>query len=402
MHAEEVLPRAGWRVALLLPVVFVIFLLSFYSPLSAKSINNVFYIFIALPCAAWLLAKPQALVVVGREFFWIFCALAGMVGFSAADFSDLKKFFYLALLFAFCLYLEGKGWMERCFLWFAMLSTAIFLFVLCEWLWNGVAGAVWTRYQMFFGADLNPVYWGLSIVSAWVYLWVFHGQDALLRWSRVGFAVGLVFFNAMVLVCVTAFQARSALLGYLVFFVFYVLRGRLFVPAVLLMVCAAAVAYFAGWADLLLQRGSSYRLDIWRDALDRVINECGIWLGCGADGYRFLGRFYHPHNSYISIFYDGGVFAVLFFLAFVLAFFGATLRGRGRWLLVALVGWGGLITTGSGVLSSPKPYWVYFWIPTFMAILEVRRDALGRYIDSREKSMTLAAWVREYSGRHWS
>lgn len=42
----------------LFAVLFGLFCLAFYLPLSSKTINNIFYAGLALPCLGWLLLRP--------------------------------------------------------------------------------------------------------------------------------------------------------------------------------------------------------------------------------------------------------------------------------------------------------------------------------------------------------
>ncbi|MBV2133583.1 hypothetical protein KRX52_12350 [Pseudomonas sp. MAP12] len=399
MRGKEFSFLGGGRSGVALSVAFFVFLVSFYFPLSSKAINNIFYAFIAIPCVGWLLWKPRALPVFLAGFAWLFVAIAGLVVFCSSELADLKKIIYMVLFFSACMLLWVEGYLERVIFGFAVFSTLLFLIAAAECLWQGFFGGSWSRYAVFLGWEINPVYWGLSIVSGWAFLWVFYFDNCLSQRSRLAFLLGFAFLNLMVLMCVLVFQSRSALLGYLGFLFFYALRGGLFWFGSLVVAFLAAALYFSGWGELLLERGMSYRLDIWVDAVRRVVSECGIWLGCGADDYRFLGQFYHPHSSYVSVFYKGGIGGVVFLLGFALTFFAVALKGRSRWLGIALIGWGGLIATGNGMVSSPKPFWIYFWIPTLMAVLEVRGAVVKKYLDARKEAEPLGTWLRDYSRR---
>jgi O-antigen ligase len=141
--------------------------------------------------------------------------------------------------------------------------------------------------------------------------------------------------------------------------------------------------YGLGGDELLLRRGFSYRLDIWQDAGSRLVNQCGIWLGCGTDEYRFLGRFEHPHSGYFAMLYRNGLLGGVLFSLFALLWLNYAWRARSRWLLLALLGWGSLLTTSNGVLTSPQPLWIYFWLPVFMAVLDGQRSAVQEYLQSR-------------------
>ena len=132
----------------------------------------------------------------------------------------------------------------------------------------------------------------------------------------------------------------------------------------------AGLVVALGWHEILLRRGLSYRLDIWQEAWHRIHDVCGVMQGCGDDGYRFIGRLPHPHSAYFSMWYYYGLLPFLMTLAGMLWLMVRGVRLRSQWLLVAAVGWGGILTTTGGVIHSPEPYWVYFWMPTLVLLLQ--------------------------------
>jgi hypothetical protein len=42
-------------------------------------------------------------------------------------------------------------------------------------------------------------------------------------------------------------------------------------------------------------------------------------------------------------------------------------------MLLSLFGWGCLLTEINSILTSPEPFWIYFWLPVLMAIIETQR-----------------------------
>lgn len=364
-----------------------LFCSAFYLPLSSKAINNIFYAGLALPSLLWLLWRPFALPVLGRAFGWMILLLGALVVLDADDASGLKKGVYLLLLFASCLLLERGRWtVKGCFAVFALLSVCLLLYVLSAWVWIWLESGRWVRYGRFAGQPINPVYFALLITSALVFLWLFHLDEWLERRSRIWLLAGLLVLCALVLLCATIFQARSALLGFALFFGGYLLHKRFLLPGMLLVLALLALLFVLGGDELLMRRGLSYRPAIWQDAWLRVLNDCGLWFGCGADDYRFLGQFHHAHSGYMAVLYRTGLPGALLFVLFTGIFFWRSIRSRSRWMLLALVGWGSLLTTSNGVLTSPQPLWIYFWLPTFMAVLESQRPAVDSYFAARREA----------------
>ena len=364
--------------------VFIAFLVAFYLPLSSKATNNIFYIGIALPAALWLLQRPVALKSLLRSFAWFFLLLFAMtLVFAVKDMMLMKRTLYLLLLFSACLLMErSPGAARQIFAIFALISMCLFLYSLGHWLWQYYTLEQWGRQQLW-GATTNPVHAALLIMSALVFLWLFYIERLLERRSVWLLVAGFSLLVTVGLLCGAVFQARSAMLGFGLFVAVYLLQRRLIFPGFLVMFCVLGVLYWLGVTDALLERGLSYRLAIWQDAARRVIDDCGLWQGCSGD-YRFLGRFYHAHSAYISLFYSFGLIGVSVFALFALVFFWRASRAGSDWMLVALVGWGGVVTSSSGVFTSPAPLWVYFWLPTFLAVLEAQRGQVDEYYAVRE------------------
>lgn len=361
-----------------------LFCLAFYLPLSSKAVNNIFYIGLALPMLGWLLARPRALWPGMRPFTWLFTLLALMVALDAGDWSGLKKALYLALFFVCCLYLSARYWaLHAPLLLFALCSLGLLLFALTDWLWIWTQSGRWIRYGHFLGESLNPVYFSLLLGFALLYLWVFHVADRLEQRSAWLMLVGMFVLSLLLVACASIFQSRSTLLGYALFFAGYLLYKRLFWLGLVLGIGLLLLGVLVGVDDLLLQRGLSYRLDIWQAAVQRWLSECSLWLGCGNDGQLLLGSFHHPHSGYLAMLYRNGLVGAALFVVFALLYLRNSRQGGTAWLLLSLFGWGSLLTTTNGVLTSPQPLWVYFWLPTFMAIIAGQQEGLRRYLHAR-------------------
>gem|GEM_PF-453269 len=361
--------------------LFVLFCLAFFLPLSSKATNNLFYAGLALPTLIWLLWRPSALVAL-RPFSGLIVLLWLMVIMSAGNWSDVKRGLYLSLFFVSCLLLQGrKPQMQAVFTVVALVCLSILLFVSVDWLWIWAQSGLNIRYSSFLGEQINPVYFSLLITSGMVFLWLFHVSDWLERRSRLFLLAGLFVLGVLALWCASIFQSRSTLLGFALFFAGYLLYKRFILTGLILAGGLAVLLYALGGGDLLLERGLSYRPMIWQDAWQRLVNDCSLWFGCGADDYRFLGAFHHAHSGYMSMLYQGGLLGTAVFLLFAALCFW---RGAGtRWLLLALIGWGSLLTTTAGILTAPRPLWIYFWLPTFMAILDGQREVVSAYFEAR-------------------
>lgn len=362
------------------------FLVSYYTPISGKASNNIFYVGLGLPALAWWLARPRAafrLARVAPAFIAAYAALAAWLIFADPDF--FKSTLYLAALFICCAMLErGSAGVARAYTGFALVSTV--LLAVAVFKWGQIAWSLHSLQRItLWGQGENPVYAGLLITSSLVFLWLFHLEPRLAARSRAAYLGGLSGLIALAGLCAVVFQARSALVGFAAFLIVFLIQRRLLIFGGLLAVAVAAAMWGAGVAEALLERGGSYRLEIWMDAIRRLDADCGLLVGCGKDDYRFLGQFFHAHSAYVSMLYHAGAIGLALFSVMAFIFFLTAWRSASRWMLVALVGWGGVLATTAGVFASPRPLWVFFWIPTLMAVLESGRPALDAYYRARDE-----------------
>lgn len=365
----------------------MLFCLAFYFPLSSKAINNIFYVGLALPMLIWVLARPKAL----REIYplsWLFALLLMMVVLEAGQLADLKKALYLSMFFFCLLFLSAHRWLLHGPLFlFSVASVGVLAFTSMDWLLLWVKSGEWTRYGYFLGERINPVYFSLLIGFALIYVWLFHVAERLEKRSRLLLVSGLFVLSVVMAANASVFQSRSTLLGYALFFVFYLAYKRMPWLGLGIIVCSLVLGTLVGIDELLLQRGSSHRLDIWQAALRRLYTECGLWWGCGRDEELLLGRFYHPHSGYVAMLYRNGVIGAVLFAIFTVLYLRKARNEGMPWLLLSIFGWGSVLTTTSGVFTTPQPLWVYVWLPTFMAIVAGQQGVVQQYLKGRSQLM---------------
>lgn len=367
-------------------VALLVFLLSFFFLDYSKARNNIYYGFFAFPVllfvvpGMWRKKFGPGFVALLLYFFAAFIAelLSGdpLLG-------SLKHQAYVVLLFlGLMLCVDEKPCFDLAALVYAAVCVALaclafyFLFEAYR------ATHVLPRIRLY-AAAANPVHASLMIMTGWLGFWVVYGLPKLLskgRWAYLGgFCVMLGF---AFLVCL-AFQSRSALLGFLAALGGWLALGRERGLSLLVVAALALLVFFSGAYEALLERGGSYRLEIWLDALRRLQDSCSWISGCTQEGRPlYLGQFYHAHSAYISILVDTGLLGAVSFAAFACAYFVLGVRTRSPWFIVSLVGWAGVVTSTNGLIDSPRPLWIYFWLPTLLALLEFERKPADQALAS--------------------
>lgn len=356
-----------------------VFLLSNFLPLPYQVTANLFYLFGAIPAILWCARHREIFVSWLRESWalWLFLlsiALAASLQGHPADSKPCLYVFLIGLVVLMLSNLDRRA-IDVLFTGLAAVALGVVAWASYAWFQVYLASGEFQRIELW--GSKHPINSALLVISAFVWFWEFKAGPAMQAKGKVVYFSAMLGFFLLVVWSTMPFQARSALLGFLVYLTLkmWLNQYRWHMVAGLLVV--GALAWLTGLHMVLYERGFSYRPEIWADAWQRLSQECGFLLGCGKDGHMFAGRWTHAHSAYLMPLYEYGLLVMLPFALFALRLFRDGLRCKSRWLLVAAIGWGGVLTTTGGVVTSYKPFWIYFWIPTFMAMVECWRYKTG-------------------------
>lgn len=244
--------------------------------------------------------------------------------FSAAEFRSILIRAVLVFLFVIALaecQLRGQvqRWLAQALalVGFVAVSAAIVVFLVTspdDGRLNGlgqldnhvVAALVWSVLLVFalhLLLNTDKTAWRLvGVLSALMYVVAIYLSDSRTAW--VAGALG-----AATIVSAHAITSRRLFIGFV------------FAAAGMIAVVAIIIANLPSAPDWLLPRGASFRPDIWASALDRISPD--HWLfGLGiltSDDFQIGSQlFAHPHNMYLSMLYQGGVVALVLFLALLI------------------------------------------------------------------------------------
>lgn len=158
--------------------------------------------------------------------------------------------------------------------------------------------------------------------------------------------------------------------------------------AAIVLSAIAVLGLVAGiaWPEVFMQRGLSYRPQIWADALRQVREAPFFGHGFDTPMQIKLGdldyAFREPHNLTLSVMYDLGMVGAFVWLILYATALHAAWVMRAQPLVVAVsatVVYGLLagMTEGGAFLSRPKEHWFVVWIPLALLAALVRKGAVG-------------------------
>lgn len=154
-----------------------------------------------------------------------------------------------------------------------------------------------------------------------------------------------------------------------------VLLGALFISG------AAVTVLFS---QMIIERGDSYRFEIWQLALHKIADH--PWIGHGYNANLAIDpgvgyAFQEPHSFALGVLYYVGIFGLLPWLFFQAWGLLSSWRYRLQPLFVIASTWlifgiGAGLTEGGGIISRPKEHWFLLWIPlALIAALSINQRA---------------------------
>lgn len=349
---------------------------------------KVFYWAVLLPTVFSIASSPCRLRQLASSRVFLACLvfsgyvmLSSLWSESEKSTIDLVKIpFFVLLLFYFVMELGRQRFdlLVATVKWAAVFAVAAGIYMLG--MFFGFGGS--DRFAGY-GAFYNPLL--VSHVFGFYLAWWLG-----IYFSRCQLFEPLTLVMILVLVALLlATGSRTPLVAMTatIFWLAAVARNRQGVLAFAALVIAVAAILLLA-PEMLMQRGSSYRTEIWGNVL-RQIGEAP-WFGHGFDtplriwieGIPY--PFWDPHNLTLSVLFDGGVSGGLLWLALYLTVLLESWRWRSNpWVMAcsATVIYGLMagMTEGGAFFSRPKEHWFLIWIPLALlaAVIQQAKATAG-------------------------
>jgi hypothetical protein len=382
MQEEQVnkLGTAGFQRFVLkaAPYGVLLFIFFIYAAPTSKLANIGFYLVVLLPMvlAAPLLIKDTEYVSYIRPFIiiitaWLLLMVIGLDAEWGMFGKKLRHAFYVlvfisAIYFTLSSRLVSVNKIIAYIFWLTVAYSIVSMAIYYGW------------YGRSFSARLIPVLRLDSPIFVADILSVFGVSLIYLMFQKESYLQVLVTL-AVILSLQYFYNARSALVG-LCFGLFIMLflsnvkhkKVILLVTFILLVSYVAVSAYYGN----LLNRGVSYRIDIWLSGIEKAL-DCNLWFGCGFGDDRGVVIddglvFQHAHNIFIVHLINTGIvgaLGLLIPLAYILV------KG---WQVKSAMSFGlfaGIITLffdGNELITNPDALWLIFWLPVAQVYWQIK------------------------------
>ncbi len=375
------------------PVLYSIFFVGFFFFPSTKTLSNFFYVFVAFPFLGMALFKKvdflgmfasKAFVISLVFLFYMWLTLFWAKDFNGSDIMQYgRRVLYIACFLAATVHLirSCPDFLRRLtilFCWTAAIVSVVYSVYYYmrnpfpeNRLWGygllhnpirtasvyGVAlvGCLYLAFKRRSGKDV--VVYGIVAISILAYMLLSQARGPV-----VSIVITMIVWQAILFYKVGLKRGLSG-------------KFALLLVLFLFAVAGLFVAFPEFFRYFVLERGLSYRLEIWGNFLKMIESDPFFGYGLNADTTTFMsdGReFLHPHSVYMATFYYGGLIGLI--LQFVLIgyclFKSATMKSRPESFLATcslLFGALCIATDGNTLIQHPKPFWIFHWFPVALA-----------------------------------
>jgi O-antigen ligase len=366
---------SDWIIAYLLPIGWLVLLTGMFWSGDRTLYTKLYYALLAAPTLLALMLQPGLLKKLLRNpliltfiVFGCYTALSLLWSDTDNKFSSLaKRPLYVLMLFlgVGLLALKSPQRLNKLLLFAGVIAAGSGALSFAYFLYSTGGAGRFSGYGALFNPLLSAHVYGF-FAAFWLATW-------FTRVDTHSNAVLPVLLLLVLGVVLLSTGSRTPLLALSLTLIWlaaaHASRRSLIASACAIVLAAGLLLLFP---DSLLQRGLSYRPEIWFGALQLAADS--PWFGHGFDHTLSIAlqteglTFNDPHNIELAVLLSGGLTGLLMWISlYALALLFAW-RNRHNPLVMtasALVvyGLGAGLTEGRGFLTRPSEHWFLIWIP---------------------------------------
>ncbi|NVZ20148.1 bifunctional O-antigen ligase/aminoglycoside phosphotransferase family protein [Pseudomonas costantinii] len=381
----------------ILPIGLLLLLSSLFFVSNRNVLHRFYYILFGTPALLLLCLRPREIKELLHEplviAFLAFCAWALTTLFwspeSTVDSNLFKEPLYTLMLFAGCgMLLHYRNELIKPI----FFSAAVIALVVC--LCNLVAFSKGFEPGMRMigglGALDNPLL-SSHLFGFFCVYWLYVCMTTR-RLQALWFCIPAL---AIMATAILATGSRTPLVALTLaaLWMAFVSRNRRSVLTIAALVLGAA-ALLLFYPEAITERGSSFRLELWGMALQRIAEH--PWIGHSynselflklSDGFELL----EPHSFALGVLYYIGIIGFIPWIFMLGWGLYKSLKERAQPLFILAssllaYGIGAGLTEGGGILSRPKEHWFLLWIPLALiaglSIAQRRRSVLRMPVET--------------------
>ena len=349
---------------------------SSFMPISSKLGNNIFYLFVLLPFLVSLVTKERSNYQLGAlsPWFFGFIAVMSVLAFRHEPLKAIKYAIYLICFWSVISSLVARQIIntDKFALWMMGLSivfsvTLLFIHFVINADPISIRPNFWETFR--FG---NPIHVCMLLVCFTVV-----GVMSLPK--RLQPVLGSIIILS-ILIIQSLFQTRSGIAGLLGAGAYLLLVitskriniGKTGLITMLVVLIGVTLIYKLNFFDVLMARGESYRLELYRIVWSEYLG-CNLISGCGyghdfnstlSDGQPIA----HPHSIYSSLLVYLGPLSLIALLALQLRAFFANWKIMSPWFYGVAASSAFFLLDGKNILENLNITWICLVLP--LAIID--------------------------------
>ena len=366
----------------ILPIGIMIFLVGLCIIESRSSYHSLLYLFISLPVLIISTLNPALLLSSFQSnIFKLICMLMSIAALSTLwnplEIADFRHIRYLINIILFVLaFIYIHHYQQDLLKKMILLATIV-------WAISGIIDI----YSMYYlqGAPLsNRIVGSGSLTNTLLTSHIYGVLTASLatyfltkKHSTTHQVLIIGVFSALFIFIIQT-HSRTPLLGLLAVFIALLLKhpNKKIIYSLTFLGTFLAI-YLTFNLDLILQRGLSYRPEIWLSALNDISNRPLLGHGVGSQMSLYIPSldkiFSDSHNIHIGLAYDLGLAGFITWLTLLGCAFKFHQRHSDNILVsisffILIFGVVAGITEGGGFLGRPREVWFLIWLPIAMLV----------------------------------